>query len=189
MRGIKKREQDLMCEEYIQKKDAKLLECANWWELYRTDATVKKLLRANFAYQRLLSEERLMQEIRSRTLFGYLQCDLKVHEHLKAYFANFPPTFNSTVVSRNNIGDLMKEYAEREGMMSQPSRMLTSSFRLINGTIITPQLLYYMHLSLECTKIHQLVQYAPKKCSSTFVQSASLPAMLEDKEMKIPTQA
>ena len=56
--------------------------------------------------------------------------------------------------------------------MSQPRRMLTSSCHLQNGTIITPLLLYYFHLGLECTKIHQFVQYTPKKCFNSFVQSA-----------------
>ena len=174
MRGIKKREQDQMRKEYIQQKGYKIIEMweCNWWELYRTDAIVKNHLRTNFPYQRPLSEERLMQEIKSRRLFGYVQCDLKVPEHLKAYFANFPPIFKNTVVSRNDIGDLMKEYAEKEGIMSQPRRMLISSFHLKNGTIITPLLLYYLHLGLECTKIHRFVQYTPKKCFSSFVQSA-----------------
>ena len=66
----------------------------------------------------------------------------------------------------------MKEYAEKEGIMSQPRRKLISSFHLKNGTIITPLLLYYLHLGLECTKIHQFVQYTPKKRSNNFVQSA-----------------
>ena len=105
-------------------------------------------------------------------MFGYVQYDLKVPEYLKAYFANFPPIFKSTVVSRNDIGNLMKEYAEKEGIMSQPRRMLISSFHLKNGTIITPLLLYYLHLDLEGTKIHQFVQYTPNKCFSSFVQSA-----------------
>ena len=145
-------------------------EC-NWWELYQTDATVKNHLRTNFPYQRPLSEERLMQEIKSRRLFGYVKCYLKVPEHLKAYFANFPPIFKNTVVSRNDIGDLMKEYEEKEGILSQPRRTLISSFHLKNGTLITPLLFYYLHLGLECTKIHQFVQYTPKKCFSSFVQS------------------
>ena len=66
----------------------------------------------------------------------------------------------------------MKEYAEKEGIMSQPRRMLISSFHLKNGTIITPLLLYYLHLGLESTKIHQFVQYTPRKCFSSFIQSA-----------------
>ena len=112
-----------------------------------------------------------MQEIKSRRLFGYVQCDLKVPEHFKAYFANFCQIFKNTVVSRIDIGDLMKEYAEEEGIMSQPRRMLISSFHLKNGTIITPLLLYYLHLGIEWTKIHQFVQYTPKKCFSSFLQS------------------
>ena len=144
----------------------------NWWELYRTDATVKNHLRANFAHQLPLSEERLMQEIKSRKLFGYVQCELKVPEHLKAYFANFSPIFKNFIVSRIDIGDLTKEYAEEEGIMSQPRRKLISSFHLRNGTIITPLLIYYLHMGLECTKNRQFVQYTDKKCFSSFVQSA-----------------
>ena len=174
LRGIEKREQDQMRKEYIQQKGYKVFEMweCNWWKLYRTDATVKNHLRANFPYQRPLSEERLMQEIKSRRLFGYVQCDLKVPEHLKAYFANFPTIFRNTVVSRSDIGDLMKQCAEREGIISQPRRTLISSFHLKNGTIITHLLLYYLHLGLECTKIHRFVQYTPKKFFSSFVQSA-----------------
>ena len=174
MRGIKKREQDQLLKEYIQQKGYKIIEMleCNWWELHRTDATVKNHLRANFPYQRPPSGERLLQEIRSGRLFGYLQCDLNVPEHLKAYFPSFPPIFKNTVVSRNDIGYLMKEYAEKEGIMSQPKRMLLSSFHLKNETIINPLLLYYLHLGLECTKIHQCVQYTPQKCFNSFVQSA-----------------
>ena len=43
---------------------------------------------------------------------------------------------------------------------------------LKNGTIIAPLLLYYLHLGLECTRVLQFVQYTPKKCFNTFVQSA-----------------
>ena len=103
-----------------------------WGELNRTDATVKNHLRANFPYQRPFSEERLMQEIKSGRLFGYVQCDLKVPEHLKPYFPNFPPILKNTDISRNDIGGLMKEYAENERIMSQPRRKLISSFHVQN---------------------------------------------------------
>ena len=97
----KKKEQDQMRKKNTREKRYKIIEIwrCNWWELYRTDATVKNHLPANFPYQRLLSEERLLQEIKSRTLFGYVQGDLKIPEQLKAYFDNFPPTFKNTVVS------------------------------------------------------------------------------------------
>ena len=91
-------------------------EC-NWWELYRSDAQVKSHLRANFPYKRPLSEEQLLQEIIDGRLFGYVQCDIEEPEQLRGYFSNFPPIFKNTVVSKNDIGDLIKEYAEKEGIM------------------------------------------------------------------------
>ena len=113
-----------------------------------------------------------MQGIIDGRLFGYVQCDIEVSEHLRDYFSNFPPISKNTVVSRNDIGDLMKDFAEKEGIMPQPRRMLISSFVLTNGTIITPLILFYLKLGLVCKKIHRFVQYNPRKCLNNFVQSA-----------------
>ena len=87
------------------------------------------------------------------------------------FYAHENNTLMERSISKIDIGDLMKEYAEK-GNMSQPRRTLISSFYLKNRTIITPLLLYYLHLGLECTKIYRFVQYTPKKCFSSFVQSA-----------------
>ena len=50
--------------------------------------------------------------------------------------------------------------------------MLISSSTLQNETIITPLLLFHLHLGLLCTKIHRSVEYTPKKCFNNYVQSA-----------------
>ena len=91
---------------------------------------------------------------------------------MRVSFANFPPIFKNTLVSKNDIGDLMKMYAEEGGIMSQPRKMLISSFTLQNGTPINPLLLFYLQLGLVVTKIHCFVEYTPKKCFNSFVQSA-----------------
>ena len=143
-----------------------------WWRLYKTDAPVKSYLRAKFPYKLPLSEEQLLQRIIDGSFFGYVQCHIEVPEHLRDYFSNFPPIFKNAVVSRDDIGNLMKEYAEKEGIMPQPRRMLISSFILTNGTIITPLFLFYLKLGLVCRKIHRFVQYTPRKCFNNFVQSA-----------------
>ena len=146
-------------------------EC-EWWSLYKTDASVKSRLRENIPYKRPLSEEQLLQGIIDGQLFGYVQCDIDLPEHLRSYFSNFPPMFKNTVVSREDIGNLMREYAEKENIMAQPRRMVISRFVLTNGTIITPLLLFYLKLGLVWKKIHWFVQYTPRKCFNTFVQSA-----------------
>ena len=66
----------------------------------------------------------------------------------------------------------MKNYVEEENLLSQPRKLLISSFTLQNGTLITPLLLFYLQLGLVCTKIHRFVGYTLNKCFNSFVQLA-----------------
>ena len=66
----------------------------------------------------------------------------------------------------------MKSYAEEERLLSRHRQILISSFTLQNGSLITLLLLFYLKLGLVCTKIHRFVEYTPKKCFNSFVQSA-----------------
>ena len=66
----------------------------------------------------------------------------------------------------------MKQYAEEERMMSQTQKMLISSIKIQNGTLITPLLLLYLELGPVCTKKYRFVEYTPKKCFNKFVKSA-----------------
>ena len=119
-----------------------------------------------------MSEEGLMQGSSDGRLFGYVQCDTEVPDNLRDYFSNFPPIFKKTAVSRGDIGNPFKQYAEKENIMVQPRRMLIRSFILTKGTIITPLILFYSQLGLVFKKTHRFVQYAPRKCLDNFVQSA-----------------
>ena len=172
--GMKKRHQDEMRRDYIQHKCYQIVEMweCERWSLYKTDASVKNHLRENFPYKRPLIEEQLLQGIIGGRLFGYVQCDIEVPEHLQSYFSNSPPIFKNTAVSREDIGNLMRAYAEKEKFMAQPRRMLISCFNLTKDTVITPLLLFYLKLGLVCKKIQRFVQYTPRRCFTNFVQSA-----------------
>ena len=110
-----------------------------------------------------------MEQIRSGKVIGYVQCDIEVPEQLKEKFANFPPIFKNTNVGRHDIGLLMKDYAEKEGLLCQPRKTLISSYFHENGTLI---LLYSLDLGLVCKKIYRFVEYIPVKFFNKFVQSA-----------------
>ena len=131
-RGSKKRELDALRRHYIQEKGFKVIEMweFEWWRLYKATNTVKQHIRENFPYRRSLAAEQLLEEVKKGKLFGYVQCDIEVPEKLKANFANFPSMFKNTITSKNDIGDLMKNYAEEERFLSQPRKMLISSFSL-----------------------------------------------------------
>ena len=58
--------------------------------------------------------------MKKRKMFDYVQCDIEVPGDLRTKYFNFPPIFKDTSVSRNDIGDIMKTYAEEEGKISQP---------------------------------------------------------------------
>ena len=94
-----------------------------------------------------------------------------IPEELCERFANFPPIFKNCDVGRENIGNFMLEYAEKNALLLKPQRMLISSFKLNNGILITPLLKFYLKLGLRCTKIHRFVEYTPQKCFNGFVQS------------------
>ena len=143
-RSSRKRELNELRRGYIQEKGFIVIEMweCEWWRLYKKTTNVKLHIRESFFYKRSLTEHQLLEGIKKGNLFGYVQCDIEVPENLKANIANFPPIFKNTVVSKNDIGDLMKTYAEEEGILSQPRKMLISSFTLQNGTLIIPLLLF-----------------------------------------------
>ena len=173
-RGSKKKVLDALRRHYIQEKGFKVIEMweCERWRPYKTTNTVEQHIREHFPYRRSLAPEQLLEEIKKGNLFGHVQCDIMVPENLRENFANFPPILKNTFVSKNDIGDLMKNYAEEERFLSQPQKMLKSSFSIQNGTLITPVLLFYLKLELVVTKIHRFVEYTPKKCFNSFVQSA-----------------
>ena len=159
-RGSKKRELDALRRHYIQEKNFNVFEMweCEWWRLYKTTNTVKQHIREHFPYRRSLAAEQLLEEIKTGKLFGYVQRDIEIPENLRSNFDNFPPFLKNTLVSKNDIGDLMKNYAKEERLLSQPRKMLISSFTLENETLITPLLLFYLQLGLVCTKIHRFVE-------------------------------
>ena len=65
----------------------------------------------------------------------------------------------------------MRDYAIDNDLLKKPQRMLISSFKLENGTVITPLSNFYLSLGLKCTKIYCFVQYIRKKCFNNFAQS------------------
>ena len=133
-RGIKKRELDELRKDYIREKGYSVeekWECS-WWDQFKNNVDVKIHVRTHFPFKRLLSVTSLVQYLSNGTMFGYLQCDLSVPDELKAKFSDFPPNFKNINVTRNDIDDYMKTYAEENDLLEQPQRMLISSFKLTN---------------------------------------------------------
>ena len=65
-------------------------------------------MREKFPYKRSLQEYHFLEEIKKRSFFGYAPCDIEVYEYLWSNFSNSLPISKNTLVSKNDIGVLMK---------------------------------------------------------------------------------
>ena len=163
-RGVRKREHDELRRDYLRNKGYNIVEVweCKWWERVKEEENVRNHVRKNIPFKLPMKQESMLAKIRDGKMFGYVQCDLEVPDGLKYKLSNFPPIFKNFNVSRADIGDYMREYAIENNLLKQPQRMLISSFKMENGTIITPLLNFYLSLGLKCTNIYRFVQYTPK---------------------------
>ena len=93
-----------------------------------------------------------LEERKNAKLFIYVQRDIEVIKKLGIKIAVFTPMFKNTLINKNDKDDWMRTYAQEEGQMSQPRKVLISSYTLQNGTLRTTLHLVYLHLGVVCTK-------------------------------------
>ena len=114
-----------------------------------------------------------MSEVRNERLFGCVEGDIRVPEHLKEKFSEMCPIFKNTKISRNDIGDFMKAYAEEHGIMAEPRHSLIGSMKGEKILLATPPLKWYREHGLEVTKVHQVVEFIPEPCFEPFGDAVS----------------
>ena len=110
-----------------------------------------------------MNREEILKAIRQQWIFGVAEVDIRVPDHLKEKFAEMPPVFKNVEISRDDIGDHMREYAEEHDMMSRPRKSLIGSLFGEKIMIITPLLNWYLDHGLEVTRVYQVVEYTPSK--------------------------
>ena len=96
-------------------------EC-DWERLKKEDPAMKafvKDMQRPCDGQFKMTEETILRAVMEDRMFGALEEDLEVPDPLKGKFAEMPPVFKNTHVSREDIGDHMKTYAEERGIMNQ----------------------------------------------------------------------
>ena len=120
-----------------------------------------------------MNEQQILEAIQEGTLFGLVECDIKVPEHLRTHFDEMTPIFKNTDVSLEDIGEPMKKYAEQNKLMSQPQCTLIGSYHGEKILLATPLLQWYLEHGLVVTKIYQVVQYWPEDCFKKFGEEVS----------------
>ena len=120
-----------------------------------------------------MSMERVLREVRNERLFGCVEVDIRVPDHLKEKFSEICPIFKNTNISRDDIGDFMKAYAEEHNIMAQPRRSLIGRMKGEKVLLATSLLKWYLKHGLEVTQVHQVVEFTPKPCFKFFGDAVS----------------
>ena len=173
-RDIRKRELDELRKQHIQKKGFNALEFyeCDSWKIYKTDNFVKQHLREPLPYKLTIREERLLENSKSGSLFGYAHCDTEVPVNLRDVFANFPPIFKNVNIGKDDVGPFMKHYAEKEGLLSQLRRMLISSYFWRTKKSLYRCCSVIWTWGWFANKLIVFCQKTLLKCFNNFVQSA-----------------
>ena len=120
-----------------------------------------------------MTQQQIIAAVVDGTLFGMVECDVRVPEHLQDHFAEMQPIFKNTTVTRDDIGPFMRQYAEEHDIMSTPRRMLVGSFHGIKLLLATPLLRWYLAHGLVVDHVYQVVEYERKPCFRNFGESVS----------------
>ena len=84
------------------------------WKKMRTSPDVKHFLDSKFPNRNTkweMTQQNVLENIVKGNLFGIVECDISVPEHLRSYFAEMQPIFKNANISRDDIGEFMYSYA------------------------------------------------------------------------------
>ena len=120
-----------------------------------------------------MTQQQIIAAVVDGTLFGMVECDIRVPPELQDHFAEMQPIFKNANVSRDDIGPFMRQYAEENDIMSTPHRMLVGSHHGEKILLATPLLRWYLAHGLVVDHVYQVVEYERKSCFRNFGESVS----------------
>ena len=113
------------------------------WKKMRTSPDVKHFLDSKFPNRNTkweMTQQKVLENIVEGNLFGIVECDISVPEHLRSYFAEMQPIFKNANISRDDIGEFMYSYAVQHEILKKPRRSLIASFYGEKIVLATPLL-------------------------------------------------
>ena len=165
--------------DYIRSQGYQLIEMyeCEWRRMKKEDPRVRAFMTNTFKRPLdnlwTMTPDQIVTAVLNGSLFGVVECDIHVPDHLKPHFSEMCPIFKNTEISRDDIGEFMKEFAEDEDIMPRPRRSLIGSYFGKKILLATPLLKWYLEHGLVVTRIYQVVEYTPKACFKPFGEAVS----------------
>ena len=148
-----------------------IFECE--WEFVKSNSEsvgkfVETLNKREMIERKSMTEKEIIEAIRNDKFFGFVECDIAVPTHLMSKFHEMPPIFKNVNISRDNLSQHMRCFAEENGMLKTPQRSLIGSMFGKKILLLTSLLQWYIKHGLEISKIYQIVQFKRSKCFLRF---------------------
>ena len=137
----------------------------------------------------MLSEEDILTEVRDGSLFGVVVCDIRVPDNLKHRFKDFQPILKHTMISREDVGEHMKTYCEKNDILKQPRSALLGSYHATNHMVATDLLQWYLLEGFEVSNVTYVAQYLKRDCFSEFANRIMSMRRAADKDPALKTLA
>ncbi|CAB4017246.1 Hypothetical predicted protein [Paramuricea clavata] len=130
-------------------------------------------LRRSLDKVKTMTTRSIINAVKNNKLFGCVECDIHVPESLREHFKEMCLIFKNIEIRREDIGELMRSYAEENNVMYQPRRSLIGSMKGDKILLATPLLKWYLEHGLGVTRIYQVMEYTPKPCFKPFGDAVS----------------
>ena len=143
------------------------------WREVHNEADVKTFFAPSSHPRWTMTQQQILAAVVDGTLFGMVECDVRVPEELQDYFSEMQPVFKNASITRDDIGPFMRQYAEEHDILSKPRVMLVGSFRGVKILLVTPLLRWYLAHGLVVARVYQIIEYEPNPCFRRFGESVS----------------
>ncbi len=118
-----------------------------------------------------LTQAEIIHYVRMNKIFGAVECNIHVPQHLYQKFAEMSPIFSTCDVPFDKIGKTMQRHVIDNDLSQKPKRLLVGGMKGEKILLITPLLRWYMQHGLIVTRVYQLFEFEPKVCFAGFVKT------------------
>jgi hypothetical protein len=134
---------------------------------------LKIFYRKAFGEQHGMNPSTILNKIIDGRLFGFVECDISVPDHLEFKFSEMPPIFKNFELSRDHLSDHMRQFAEKNDHLNRPQRSLIGSMKGDKILLFTDLLRWYLEHGLKVTRIYQIIEYESSPIFSSFGESVT----------------
>ena len=107
------------------------------------------------SHKKALTQDQILKDVVDGKLFGMVEVDIQVPEHLKSHFEEISPIFCTCDVPVSAMGSLMQDHITKYNMSTKPKRLLIGGMKAKKILLLTPLLKWYIDHGLEVTEVYQ----------------------------------